>query len=64
MAVIGGLNNSTISRLKFSWEQVDKAANESFKRLQAIFDPSNANQAYRTALHEAITSEGPVMPFL
>eukprot|EP01117_Protostelium_nocturnum_P007328 TRINITY_DN2622_c0_g1_i1.p1 TRINITY_DN2622_c0_g1~~TRINITY_DN2622_c0_g1_i1.p1 ORF type:complete len:1183 (-),score=324.64 TRINITY_DN2622_c0_g1_i1:2249-5797(-) len=63
IAIIAGLNVSAVSRLKFTWDAVEKSATETLKRLQSIFDPANSNKSYRKERNEA-TSKEAVMPYI
>jgi hypothetical protein len=63
IAIIAGLNISSVSRLKFSWAQVDKHSQEALKKLQAIFDPSSSYKVYRN-IHKNATSKGPCLPYI
>ncbi|PRP76409.1 Ras guanine nucleotide exchange factor [Planoprotostelium fungivorum] len=65
IAIIAGLNVSAISRLKITWDAVEKPYTDLLKKLQSIFDPGNSNRSYRKERNEA-TSKGmsSVMPYI
>jgi len=63
IAIIAGLNVSAVSRLKITWDAVEKPSLDMLKKLQSIFDPGNSNKTYRKERNEA-TSKGIVMPYI
>eukprot|EP00027_Filamoeba_sp_ATCC50430_P005468 CAMPEP_0168560888 /NCGR_PEP_ID=MMETSP0413-20121227/11301_1 /TAXON_ID=136452 /ORGANISM="Filamoeba nolandi, Strain NC-AS-23-1" /LENGTH=1108 /DNA_ID=CAMNT_0008592221 /DNA_START=186 /DNA_END=3513 /DNA_ORIENTATION=- len=63
ISVIAGLNISAVSRLKHTWDQVEKGSAEALKKMQETFNPANSFKIYRQARYEA-TSKGPVMPYI
>jgi len=60
-AVIAGLGNSSVERLKQTWGQVDKEALAVHKNLQVVFDMSKNYMNYRNLLQN---SPPPLVPYL
>lgn len=61
MALLGGLNLSTIGRLKNTWGGVSARKRARLEKLCKIFDTTRNFRAYRALLRE---TEGPAIPFL
>lgn len=60
-AILAGLNDPAISRLKLSWERVPKRLNQKLEQLSALFDMSHNFKQYREALYQC---SAPVVPYL
>lgn len=60
-ALIGGLNHSSISRLKSSWEKVPSKSLQDYERLLNLFDMSLNYKNYREALKSC---KPPAIPYL
>eukprot|EP00026_Physarum_polycephalum_P000460 Phypoly_transcript_00461.p1 GENE.Phypoly_transcript_00461~~Phypoly_transcript_00461.p1 ORF type:complete len:1571 (+),score=342.16 Phypoly_transcript_00461:421-4713(+) len=60
-ALIGGLNHSSISRLKTSWEKVPSKSIQDYERLLTLFDMSLNYKNYREALKMC---KPPAIPYL
>lgn len=61
MAVLGGLNNVSIQRLKKSWKVVAEKPLEKWGELSVLLDTKNNYSQYRAAMN---ASTPPVIPFL
>jgi len=60
-AIIAGLNSSSVSRLKYTWEKVPQRVIEKFEDICALFDMSHNFKTYRETLH---ASHPPIVPYL
>jgi len=60
-AIVAGLSNAAVHRLKQSWEQVPAAQTENIKALSALFDTARSYAAIRAALRDA---RPPCIPYL
>jgi hypothetical protein len=60
-AVVAGLNNSAVTRLKITWGHVPKEGQTTFNFLQHVFDMTKNFYNYRTVLQ---ASAPPLVPFL
>jgi hypothetical protein len=61
MAIIAGLNTSSISRIKFTWAEVNKKHMDEYKILEAKMSSENSYKNYREALRNAIP---PIVPYI
>jgi hypothetical protein len=77
MGIIAGLNMSSVTRLKKTFDEIPQAAKEvnsvpyyvsfiyimqqSFKNLEKLMNPSGSYKNYRTALHK---SSLPALPYM
>lgn len=61
MAILGGLNSSTITRLKSTWAGIPTRKKAKLEKLCKVFDNSRNFRTYRTRLRE---TQGPAVPFL
>jgi son of sevenless len=61
VAVTSGLDNTSVSRLKESWNAVSLQAKESLRSSQRIIDPSENRKTLRALF---LTSSSPRLPFL
>jgi len=60
-SVISGINNSAVSRLKFTFADVNPSLLEDWKRITALIVPLNNWGAYRSALRQRAP---PLIPYL
>jgi len=60
-AIVAGLDNSSVSRLKITWGHVPKEGQTTFNFLQHVFDMSKNYNNYRTVLQQ---SSPPLVPYL
>lgn len=60
-ALIGGLNHSSISRLKSSWEKVPSKSMQDYEKLLSLFDMGHNYKNYREALKAC---KPPAIPYL
>ena len=61
MAVLSGLNNVSVQRLKKSWKQVTEKPLEKWGELSVLLDTKNNYSQYRNVIDAATP---PVIPFL
>lgn len=64
MAVIGGLNNVSVQRLKKTWKQLGASSDKLWKRLNNLMDSKQNYAKYRAALLDFRTQKRPSVPFL
>jgi len=61
--LLAGLTYSSISRLKYTWNDVQPQVLETLSKLNAIFEQGSSFKRYRQELASAIL-KGPVLPYL
>jgi len=61
MAIISGLNNSAISRLKKNWMAISDKAKETFKKLEELMTLDSNFKRYREFV---ATKTSPVVPYM
>ncbi|EGC30951.1 hypothetical protein DICPUDRAFT_40694, partial [Dictyostelium purpureum] len=60
-AILCGLNNSAVSRLKLTWEKITNKVNQDYDRLESLFDLSMNYKNYR---EEIKTTKAKIIPYL
>ncbi len=61
MAILAGLNNASVTRLKFTWAEVPKASKKIKEQIEALLDTAGSYKNYRTALKSTLP---PLIPYL
>eukprot|EP01125_Pyxidicula_operculata_P009043 TRINITY_DN2986_c0_g1_i4.p1 TRINITY_DN2986_c0_g1~~TRINITY_DN2986_c0_g1_i4.p1 ORF type:complete len:572 (-),score=98.45 TRINITY_DN2986_c0_g1_i4:270-1985(-) len=61
MAVLSGLSNATVHRLKVTRSQIPNSFNEKFVSLQKLMDPQGGYALYRSTLQKTVA---PCIPYL
>lgn len=61
LALIAGLNNASVSRLKFTFGELTKKKIETLRRLESKMSSENSYKNYREALRTALP---PVVPYI
>eukprot|EP01090_Pellita_catalonica_P002932 TRINITY_DN12564_c0_g1_i1.p1 TRINITY_DN12564_c0_g1~~TRINITY_DN12564_c0_g1_i1.p1 ORF type:complete len:385 (+),score=45.90 TRINITY_DN12564_c0_g1_i1:70-1224(+) len=64
MAIIGGLNESSVARLKQTWAHIKGSQMETFETLNTLMSTKTNYAHYRRALDRAIHANQPVVPYL
>eukprot|EP01113_Clastostelium_recurvatum_P024846 TRINITY_DN2972_c0_g1_i5.p1 TRINITY_DN2972_c0_g1~~TRINITY_DN2972_c0_g1_i5.p1 ORF type:complete len:982 (-),score=254.07 TRINITY_DN2972_c0_g1_i5:29-2974(-) len=60
-AIISGISNPAIQRLKLTWDRVSRKTNAKYEEMTEIFDMSNNCRNYRDLLR---TKRAPIVPYL
>jgi len=63
MSIVGGLNHASVSRLKFTVEEMPNATQKLKKDLEALMSADNNFRDYRARLN-SIPNDIPVLPYL
>ena len=61
MAIISGLNNGAVQRLKEVWESLPKKYFEAFQTFENIFHPSQGYKNYKLVIAKR---EPPILPYM
>jgi RasGEF domain len=64
MAIVSGMSNSCIQRLKDTWAKLPVKYQNEYTRLDKLLDPQHNFRSYRTLLEKRLLAAAPVLPYV
>lgn len=64
IAVVAGLNQTAVTRLKFTWQDVNQELKKKIMQYQELFNPSASYRVYREQRLRATSKGLPVIPYM
>ena len=64
MAILGGLNNAAVQRLKQTWGALQLPYQKLWTRMNSLMESRSNYAKYRATVDEALNTNTPIIPFL